>query len=96
MEGDGIRFHGQSSAGQLPIATSVIADINAGKLEVSPHSFGDAALGNMYWDSSNGPLTDQKWLTNMSAIDTWKQGNGGADIDSFVFPFHNRPLLGFE
>jgi len=68
----------------------VIADINAGNLEVSPHSFGDAALGNMYWDSSNGPLTDQKWLANMSAIDTWKQGNGGADI----IPSFSRSIIG--
>ena len=69
---------------------SVIANINAGKLEVSPHSFGDAVLGNMYWNSSNGQLTDQQWLANMSAIDTWKQGSGGAD----VIPSFSRSVIG--
>jgi hypothetical protein len=69
--------------------TSVIADIKAGKLEVSPHSLGDVALGNMYWNASNGPLTDSQWLNKMSAIDTWKQGNGGAD----TIPSLSRSML---
>jgi hypothetical protein len=69
---------------------SVIANINAGNLEVSPHSFGDALFGNMYWNSSSGQLTDQQWLTNMAAIDTWKQGSGGAD----AIPSLSRSVIG--
>ena len=32
----------------------VIIDINAGKLEVTPHSFGDVNCGNMYWNGCSG------------------------------------------
>ena len=69
--------------------TTVIADINSGKLEISPHSFGDVALGNMYWNPSTGQLTDPQWVANMSAIDAWKQGNGGPD----TIPSLSRSLV---
>ena len=69
--------------------TTVIADINTGKLEISPHSFSDVALGNMYWNPSTGQLTDPQWMTNMNAIDAWKQGNGGAD----TIPSLSRSLV---
>jgi hypothetical protein len=71
---------------------SVIADVGAGKLKVAPHSFiGDINCGNMFWNTCNGgALTDQQWLTNMSAIDAWKQGNGGAD----TVPSFSRSLVG--
>jgi len=70
---------------------SIIADIKAGKLEVSPHSFiGDVNCGNMYWNTCTGPLNDQQWVTNMSSIDAWKQGNGGTD----AIPSLSRSLVG--
>ena len=70
--------------------TSVIADINAGKLEVTPHTFiGDVNCGNMYWNTCNGSLTDQQWVSKMSLIDAWKQGNGGAD----AIPSLSRSLV---
>jgi Concanavalin A-like lectin/glucanases superfamily/Domain of unknown function (DUF1929)/Bacterial Ig domain/IPT/TIG domain/Kelch motif len=67
----------------------VIADINARLLEVSPHSFADVSQGNMYWSNVTGALTDQEWQTNMSAIDAWKQGNGGTD----VIPSYSRSMV---
>jgi uncharacterized protein YjdB len=70
--------------------TSVIADIKAGKLEITPHSFGDINCGNMYWNGClSGALTDAQWQTNMSAIDTWKLGNGGND----TIPSFSRSLV---
>ena len=35
------------------------------------------------------PLTDQQWVSNMSVIDAWKQGNGGAD----TIPSLSRSLV---
>ncbi|MCI0347851.1 MAG: Ig-like domain-containing protein, partial [Acidobacteriales bacterium] len=67
----------------------VISDINAGRLEVFPHSFADMPQGNMYWDPNSGPLTDQQWQTKMNGIDAWKQGNGGAD----VIPSFSRAMV---
>lgn len=63
----------------------IITDINAGKLEVTPHSYAGLACGDMYWNGcSDGALTDSQWQANMASIDTWKQGNGGSDrIPSF-------------
>jgi hypothetical protein len=68
---------------------SVIADINAGKLQVFPHSFTNASYGDMYWNQSSGQLTDSQWLSNLSAINTFKTGNGGAD----TIPFFSRALV---
>ncbi len=59
---------------------SVIADIQAGRLQVSPHSFNNVKYGDMFWNGTGGPLTDGQWLTNLSAITTWKQGHGGPDV----------------
>jgi hypothetical protein len=68
----------------------VIADINAGKLEVVPHSFiGDVNCGNMYWGTCLGELTDAEWVANMAGIDAWKQGNGGSD----AIPSLSRSLV---
>ena len=70
--------------------TSAIADINAGKLEVAPHTFiGDVNCGNLYWNTCSGALTDQQWVSNMSLLDAWKQGNGGAD----AIPSLSRSLV---
>lgn len=69
---------------------SVIADINAGKLEVSPHNFTDAAYGDFYWNQSNGALTDSQWLANFNSMLAWKTGNGGAD----AIPSFSRVIIG--
>jgi len=80
--------------------TTMIKDINAGKLEVVPHSFGNADLGNMYWNgvanpdgtanvSLSGPLTDSQWLNNLAAIQAWQQGLGGSD----AVPKFSRALV---
>ncbi len=69
---------------------TMIKDMNAGKLQVVPHSFGNADLGNMYWNgvanadgtanlSLSGPLSDSQWLNNLAAIQSWQQGLGGTD-----------------
>jgi len=84
----GYLFTDYMTAGSADRA-SAIADVNAGKLEVSPHSFADVSEGNMYWNANGSALTDQQWQTNMSAIDTWKQGNGGAD----TIPFFSRSIV---
>ena len=66
----------------------VIIDVSAGRLKISPHSFGDVTCGNMFWNGCTGPLTDAQWQTNMAAIDAWKLGNGGSDtIPSFARSF---------
>gem|GEM_PF-2863255 len=58
---------------------SVIADISAGRLHIAPHAFNRVADGDIYWNLSVGSLTDQQWLENLAAIETWRQGNGGTD-----------------
>ncbi len=68
---------------------SVIADVQAKKLEIAPHSFGNITYGDMYWNASSGPLTDAQWLTNLNAIKTWKVGNGGTD----AIPSFSRALV---
>ncbi|HVZ59746.1 MAG TPA: IPT/TIG domain-containing protein [Terriglobales bacterium] len=68
---------------------NVITDINAGKIEVSPHSFGNVNGGNLFWNASSGALSDSQWLANLTALDTWKQGNGSSD----VIPFYSRSMV---
>jgi hypothetical protein len=79
---------------------TMIQDINAGTLQVVPHSFGNADLGNMYWNgvanadgSANlalsGPLSDSQWSNNLAAIQTWQQGLGGSD----TVPKFSRSLV---
>ena len=66
---------------------SLISDMNAGKIQLSPHGFHSVTYGDLFWagtDSPAGPLTDSEWLTNITAIQQFQQGNGGADkIPSF-------------
>jgi hypothetical protein len=63
---------------------SVIADINAGLLQVVPHDTDGVNCGDIYWNAFVGPLTDSQWLSNLNAVQSWKQGTGGADsIPSF-------------
>ena len=68
---------------------SVIHDINAGKLEVIPHTYDNTNYGTTYWNGSAGALTDAQWLTNLNTIATWKTGNGGAD----TIPSFSRSLV---
>ena len=68
---------------------SVVADIRAGKLQVTPHTFDGVTYGDMYWNQAAGPLTDQQWLTNLNAIQQWKQGLGGND----AIPRFSRSLV---
>jgi len=58
---------------------AVVADINAGKLRITPHAFDNVKYGDMYWNATAGQLTDNKWLANLAAIVAWRTGNGGAD-----------------
>jgi IPT/TIG domain-containing protein/Big-like domain-containing protein len=62
--------------------TTFISDMRAGKIQFSPHGFASVTGGDLFWaglDSPPGPLTDSEWVTNISAIQTFIQGNGGND-----------------
>ncbi|HXH11237.1 MAG TPA: hypothetical protein VNP04_15935, partial [Alphaproteobacteria bacterium] len=65
---------------------SVIADINAGLLQVSPHSFSGVSFGDLYWNGeAERELTDAEWLENLNNVLAWQHGSGGADtIPSFA------------
>jgi hypothetical protein len=58
---------------------SVITDINAGKLMVSPHALEGASFGDLYWNPAPHELTDAEWLSNISEFLDWHEGFGGAD-----------------
>jgi BACON domain-containing protein len=62
-----------------PERASVIADINAGQLHVSPHALEAAAYGDLYWNREPRELTDAEWLGNIDRYARWRQGLGGAD-----------------
>jgi glucose/arabinose dehydrogenase len=68
----------------------IIADIQAGKLRVSPHSFTNVKYGDMFWNTTVGQLTDQQWQNNLAAIQAWLTGNGGND----AIPSLSRSLVG--
>ena len=61
-----------------PDRASVVADINAGLLQVSPHARAGGD-GDLYWERQGQVLTDATWSLNVNDIQAWKLGNGGAD-----------------
>jgi hypothetical protein len=68
---------------------SVIADINAGRLQVSPHARGQS-YGDLYWETRAGqPLDETTWFQTVNDIVTWMQGNGGTD----TIPFLSRSMV---
>jgi hypothetical protein len=68
----------------------MIEDINAGFLQVSPHSRRED-YGGLYWEDPSGqPLTETSWLATVADIQTWIAGNGGAD----TVPNISRSMLG--
>jgi hypothetical protein len=70
--------------------TAVIADIDAGSLQVSPHNFAVGSnCGDMYWNSFVGPLTDAEWVNSIDGIFAWQQGGGGSD----AFPSFSRSMI---
>jgi hypothetical protein len=69
---------------------SVIADINAGLLQVAPHAFSEADFGDMYWNTTAGQLTDGQWLDRLNGIVAWRDGIGGPD----KIPFLSASLVG--
>lgn len=72
---------------------NVITDINAGKLQISPHGFGNSAMGDLFWhglDATSRPLTDSEWQANVTAIQQFQQGNGGSD----TIPFFSKWWVG--
>jgi hypothetical protein len=54
-------------------------DIDAGSLEVAPHSFFGTAFGDIYWNGESGALTDAQWNSNVNDTLSWAQGSGGSD-----------------
>lgn len=57
-----------------------IADVAAGNLQMSLHTFTGISEGDMYWNpQSSSPLTDAQWSTNLATALQMMQGNGGAD-----------------
>jgi hypothetical protein len=65
-----------------PSRATFTQDMRAGKIQFSPHGFASVTGGDLFWaglDSPPGPLTDSEWLTNISAIQQFLQGNGGND-----------------
>jgi hypothetical protein len=72
-----------------PERASVINDINAGLLQISPHARG-SSYGNLYWETTGGqPLNATTWLATIDALDSWLTGNGGAD----EIPFISRSIV---
>lgn len=72
---------------------NVIADINAGKLQISPHAFSSSAFGDLFWagfELPDRPLTDSEWQNNVTVIQQFQQGNGGSDR----IPFFSRWWVG--
>jgi hypothetical protein len=70
-----------------------IADMQAGKLQVSPHGFNKSGFGDLFWAGATNPgrgLTDAEWQTNMAALQQFQQGNGGGD----TIPFFSKWWLG--
>lgn len=65
-----------------PGRDSIIQDIKAGKVEMSPHGFESVSYGDLFFGGLDDPvasLPDSEWLANVSAIQQWQQGNGGSD-----------------
>ncbi len=65
-----------------PSRATFTSDMRAGKIQFSPHGFASVTGGDLFWsglDSPPGPMTDSEWLTNINAIQTFVQGNGGTD-----------------
>ena len=51
--------------------------INAGRLQVAPHTVTGGSGGDLYWTGENpAALTDSQWLTNLNALLTFQNGNG--------------------
>ncbi len=68
---------------------SVIGDINAGLLQVSPHARGPS-FGDIYWETQAGqPLDDTTWFQTVNDVQAWVRGNGGAD----AIPFLSRSMV---
>jgi len=66
-------------------------DINAGKIQVSPHGYHSVDFGDLFWNGPAGRAnTDSEWVSNMADIQAWKQGNGGTD----TIPFFSKWVLG--
>jgi len=81
VEAHRICVYRQPAAGSAERA-SVAADIRQGILKVAPHTFAGITYGNLYWNGSNGAITDTQWSTNLSKVLTWKTGQGGNDAIS--------------
>ncbi len=82
------RITGYSFTRNLPPGSaeraSVVSDINAGYLQISPHA--DAGgYGDTYWvDQTGNPLNAATWAINVNAVQDWITGNGGADRIPFI------------
>ena len=76
-------------APRSPDRASMIADINAGLLQVSPHARGNS-FGDIYWEDPSGqPLTETTWFQSVNDVLAWVVGNGGAD----TVPFLSRSMV---
>ena len=63
-----------------------IADIKAGKLQISAHGFNKSNFGDLFWEGSSTPgraLTDVEWQNNISTLQQFQQGNGSNDSIPF-------------
>jgi len=63
-----------------------IADIKAGKLQISAHGFNKSNFGDLFWEGSSVPgrgLTDAEWQNNVATLQQFQQGNGGSDSIPF-------------
>jgi Bacterial Ig-like domain (group 2) len=63
-----------------------IADIKAGKLQISAHGFNKSNFGDLFWEGSSTPgrsLTDAEWQNNMATLQQFQQGNGAGDSIPF-------------
>jgi hypothetical protein len=84
----GYAFTDYLAPGSADRATA-IADINAGRLHVFPHSRG-GDYGSLFWETpAQAQLTDATWLATIGDIQTWLQGNGGTD----TIPFLSRSMV---
>jgi Big-like domain-containing protein len=69
-----------------PGRDQAIADINAGKLQISAHGFNKSNFGDLFWGGSSIPgraLTDLEWQNNVATLQQFQQGNGGSDSIPF-------------